>query len=163
MRRLRQITRPGGALRLFAAVTGIFIAAVAVGFALPIYDLVSHEEQPQSISAEARAGREIYEVEGCVYCHTQQVRPVSNDLGLGPVARGEKRTGQNPSLLGMSRLGPDLSCVADRGGRTLSEDFVLNPNSVHPSSRMPSFGHLTSREVTNLVEYLKTLTCGGSS
>ncbi len=152
--------RPGGGLRLLGAVTGIFLVAVGIAYALPIYDLTSDDAKPQVISNQARAGRDIYEAEGCVYCHTQQVRPVSNDLGLGPITKADARTGQNPSLLGMSRLGPDLSCVADRDVE-LSVEYLQNPRSVKPSSRMPSFGHLSSREASNLIEYLKTLSCGG--
>ena len=62
---------------------------------------------------EAR-GRAVYVSEGCFYCHTQQVRPLSGDKPFGrPSAPGDY-VYQTPELLGSERNGPDLSNVGTR-------------------------------------------------
>jgi cytochrome c oxidase cbb3-type subunit 2 len=61
-------------------------------------------------------GRETYRAEGCIYCHSQQVRDLQNgtDLVRG---WGERRTVardyifEQPPFLGSTRLGPDLANV----------------------------------------------------
>ncbi len=71
---------------------------------------------PIDQSGIALQGRRIYAREGCVYCHTQQVR--DTQIGLD-VARGwgARRTVardylfDTPPFLGSTRLGPDLSNV----------------------------------------------------
>jgi len=68
-------------------------------------------------------GLEIYVAEGCVYCHTQQVRPIAQDTsryGRPSVPADYARLApqdiwrQTPSILGTERTGPDLSNVGER-------------------------------------------------
>lgn len=87
-------------------------------------------------------GRKVYVGEGCWHCHSQQVRPVSNeDLRWGPVshAREYQNELQRPVLFGTRRVGPDLV----REGARRSNDWHLahfyNPRSVVPVSVMPSY------------------------
>jgi hypothetical protein len=64
-------------------------------------------------------GRQIYIGEGCWHCHSQFVRPVSNEsLRFGPVAKSEEFQNalQRPVMFGTRRVGPDLS---REGGRPL--------------------------------------------
>lgn len=103
-------------------------------------------------------GRQVYMREGCIYCHTQQVRPdgFGNDIGRGWGTRGSEPGDyvyDFPHLLGTMRTGPDL---ADIGRRQPSRDWHLahfyNPRSVSPGSLMPSFPYLF--EVKNEAEVL---------
>ena len=53
-------------------------------------------------------GRAVYLNHGCGYCHTQLVRPVLADVGLGPATE----TFSDPldaSTFGVQRIGPDLA------------------------------------------------------
>ena len=67
-------------------------------------------------------GRAVYQREGCVTCHTQQIRDPQNGTdiarGWGPrrtVARDYLF--ENPPFLGSSRLGPDLANAGWSGWR----------------------------------------------
>lgn len=101
------------------------------------------------LSGDALAGKNIYVAEGCVGCHTQQVRNVDMDkmFGARPGIPADyanlKRMNvwQNTStVMGTERTGPDLTNV---GARQPSKDWQLmhlfNPRSVVPQSIMPSF------------------------
>ncbi len=87
-------------------------------------------------------GRKVYVAEGCWHCHSQQVRPVSNeDLRWGPVshAREYQNVLQRPVLFGTRRVGPDLF----REGARRSNDWHIahfyRPANVSPTSVMPDY------------------------
>lgn len=69
---------------------------------------------PVNQSGIAEQGRRIYAREGCVYCHTQQVRDPQTGLDILR-GWGERRSVardylyDSPPFLGSTRLGPDLS------------------------------------------------------
>jgi cytochrome c oxidase cbb3-type subunit 2 len=59
-------------------------------------------------------GRAVYVANGCSYCHTQQVRPLTQDKVFGrPSAPGDFAY-QTPELLGSERTGPDLTNIGAR-------------------------------------------------
>ncbi|HEX7005010.1 MAG TPA: cbb3-type cytochrome c oxidase subunit II [Trueperaceae bacterium] len=96
-----------------------------------------------------REGLAVYVSEGCVACHTQQVRPIAMDAQWGrPSAPGDYADvapagalrPYAPAVLGSSRTGPDLSNV---GARQPSETWqylhLYNPRIVVPESVMPAY------------------------
>ncbi len=92
------------------------------------------------LTAEQEAGRQVYVAEGCAYCHTQQVRPLSTDSGFGrPSAPGDFAW-QTPQLLGSERTGPDLTDIGNRQPSAIWQLMHLyQPRSVAPQSIMPAF------------------------
>ena len=76
---------------------------------------------PAERDGSARQGADIYRVQGCAECHTQQVRPVSegSDIARG---WGQRRSVardyvfEAPVQLGVSRFGPDLANYGERLG-----------------------------------------------
>ncbi len=100
-------------------------------------------------AAEER-GLRVYIANGCVACHTQQVRDIEMDKvwGARPSLPGDyyfskARMGpwrQSPSLLGSERTGPDLTNV---GARLPSDQWqylhLYNPRALVPGSIMPAF------------------------
>jgi len=93
--------------------------------------------------AEAlRLGRDVYIGEACWHCHSQFVRPVSNeDLRFGKVSyAGEHQTElQLPQLFGTRRVGPDLIREAGKHGNDWQAAHLWEPRDVVPTSVMPSF------------------------
>lgn len=94
-------------------------------------------------------GKKIYIAEGCMGCHTQQVRNVDMDKMFGSRPSipsdyaGIHRTSvwiNTATLTGTERTGPDLT---DVGNRQPSKDWHLmhlfNPRSVVGESIMPSY------------------------
>ncbi len=87
-------------------------------------------------------GRDIYIAEACWHCHSQQIRPVSNEsLRFGPVSRaGEyQNVLQLPQLLGTRRVGPDLSRESGKRSNDWHAAHLYEPTWVVPVSVMPSY------------------------
>lgn len=85
-------------------------------------------------------GRAVYIREGCWYCHSQYVRPVTGEtLRWGPVSQAGEYAYDFPHLLSTRRIGPDLTRV----GRKYADGWHIahhwNPRHVVPDSIMPSF------------------------
>lgn len=103
---------------------------------------------PEARFGTAEIGRQVYMAEGCIYCHSQQVRPAGfgADLDRG---WGQRRTvsrdylHDRPVLLGTMRTGPDLTNI---GQRQTSVDWHLNhlynPQTTSKGSIMPPFRYL---------------------
>jgi cytochrome c oxidase cbb3-type subunit II len=100
------------------------------------------------------AGRAEYIGLGCMYCHSQQVRPegFGADIARGWGARrsvARDNIWDVPPVLGTMRTGPDLANI---GARQPSDAWHLlhlyNPQLTSPRSTMPGYPFLfTSRRV----------------
>lgn len=102
----------------------------------------------RSPTAQERRGLAIYVAEGCLYCHTQQVRPLPVDKPFGrPSAPGDYARlrpqdlwRMTPALLGTERTGPDLSNVAARQpSDTWNYIHLYNPRAVVKASVMQAY------------------------
>jgi cytochrome c oxidase cbb3-type subunit I/II len=87
-----------------------------------------------------KRGRQIYIREGCWYCHSQYVRPVTGeDRRWGPVSQEGEYAFDVPHMFGTRRIGPDLT----REGGRVADDWHyahhFNPRMVVPDSIMPQF------------------------
>jgi cytochrome c oxidase cbb3-type subunit 2 len=120
-------------------------------------------------------GRGLYGANGCVYCHTRQVRDVYTDAALAAETSGAA-DGLNdvPGLQGQARYGPDLSCAADHvpgvdagADREKKIDamvaYLQDPSAVHPGSTMPSYRHLLTRDLRRLAAFLVEQTCASEA
>ena len=73
-------------------------------------------------------GKKIYEREGCNNCHRFK--------GVG------------------GSICPDLTDVKNRRSREWIKQQLKDPSVNNPDSKMPSFGHLSEREINAIVDYL---------
>ena len=105
--------------------------------------------------SDAAIGREVYVREGCMYCHTQAVRPIITDIGLGPVSTPGDYAHEEPVMLGVARMGPDLMHLASRGGTF--EEHLADPRQERPWSTMPSYDYLSAADLEALVVYVNGL------
>jgi cytochrome c oxidase cbb3-type subunit I/II len=85
-------------------------------------------------------GRQVYTLEGCWYCHSQFVRPVTGETRRwGPVSQAGEYAFDVPHLFSTRRIGPDLTRV----GLKYSDEWHLahfwNPRMFVPDSIMPRF------------------------
>jgi len=148
----------------------LFGAAVLVGFGilgtviLPYFDESVTTPTPTAElknyptdSAEAR-GRHVYIREGCIWCHTQQVRPVKADSKLGPVSVPGDYYYDKPVIMMTQRTGPDLTWVGQRYSADWQHAHLLNPQKIAgASSIMPKYDYLTEQDRNDLVAYLLSL------
>ena len=89
-----------------------------------------------------KEGRDVYVAEGCWHCHSQFVRPVSNESKrYGPVARTEEYQNelQRPVLFGTRRVGPDLSRESGRRTSDWHAVHFFDPPLLSPKSPMPRY------------------------
>ncbi|MEP6809272.1 MAG: cbb3-type cytochrome c oxidase subunit II [Chthoniobacterales bacterium] len=122
-----------GLLPLILGVLGTFafswlgltvIPNAQIGHLDPQMDEDGADAYPAPKSGLADRGRGVYVANGCVYCHSQQVRA---DYAGSDIERhwGDRRSAprdylfERPVLLGRSRLGPDLANI---GKRSINED-----------------------------------------
>ena len=87
-------------------------------------------------------GRHIYVAEGCWHCHSQFVRPVSNETKRwGPVSESEEYQNelQRPVMFGTRRVGPDLSHEGGRRSNDWHAVHFFKPQMVSAESPMPRY------------------------
>lgn len=122
--------------------TAIYLALAVMMGVLPGIWLSRTPAGPDvaQLTPEQDAGRQVYVSEGCSYCHTQQIRPLSTDIVFGrPSAPGDFAY-QTPELLGSERTGPDLTNIGIRQPSPVWQYMHLfEPRSVVPQSIMPAF------------------------
>jgi hypothetical protein len=100
------------------------------------------EATPASYTKALRLGKKIYTAEACWHCHSQQIRPVSNEsLRWGPVSRPDEYQNEMhmPQMLGTRRVGPDLSRESGRHSNDWHAAHLYEPTWVVPTSVMPSY------------------------
>jgi cytochrome c oxidase cbb3-type subunit 2 len=110
---------------------------------------------PQPYQGSVAQGRRVYIANGCIYCHSQQVRP----QGYGAdFERGWAGTGvdnpprrsvprdyiyDRPHQLGTMRTGPDLTNIGERQKSAVwHHTHLYNPRAAMPGSIMPDFEFL---------------------
>ena len=100
-------------------------------------------ENERSKCADAlRLGRKVYIGEGCWHCHSQFVRPVSNeDKRWGPVSESWEYQNelQRPVMFGTRRVGPDLSREGLRHSNDWHAVHFHRPKDTSPQSVMPEY------------------------
>ncbi len=105
---------------------------------------------PRPLAGAALRGMRIYQQNGCMYCHSQQIRPESfgnnADMKRGWGTRRNVPRDyiyDKPIMLGTMRTGPDLANIGVRG---YYADWHLkhlyNPRMMVPGSIMPPFRFL---------------------
>ena len=104
---------------------------------------------PPYYSGQAVLGARVYAANGCVTCHSQQIRQtditrsdIDRQWGTRPsVSRDYLR--DRTAFLGLTRIGPDLSNVGVRYSDALGYyQHLYNPRFFTPSSNMPSYRYL---------------------
>lgn len=123
---------------------GLFIIVFLVGLVGPSIptDAVGARTSEIDYSETALQGQQIYLSAGCAACHTQMVRPIVADVGLGPVTLDDTN-----EVLGITRFGPDLSDVGSR--ITAGEvEAIIEGQGAHPAYS------LAEEDLAGLVAYM---------
>ncbi len=118
----------------------------------PIKDLEELKEGKLNFlsrKALIRMGEDIYRIEGCWYCHTDQTRTLVQDTVLNgsaqypaPPSSANEYIYQRVTFPGTRRIGPDLSRVGiKRPHRDWHMSHFWSPKTESVGSIMPSFKH----------------------
>ena len=103
------------------------------------------------------AGRDVYQAEGCMNCHTQMIRPFkwetdrwdrNKAYGLEPYSKAGEYAYDHPFLWGSKRTGPDLSHEASlNNNASWHKRHLINPRETSPGSIMPAYPWLFENEI----------------
>lgn len=160
-----------GAFALFA------VGAILTTVVPPMVDktLWSSEQPVHEYTAQELRGIAIYKREGCVYCHTQQIRRLDSDqrrygwrLVDAPPSESWEYVNDKNHFLGTKRTGPDLARVGGKYSsewhwahfkdpRNMGEKFASPNGAFQSASIMPSYAYLTPAEIKDLTAYIQTL------
>jgi len=91
-------------------------------------------------SALRLMGRDVYIREGCVGCHSQQIRLLRAEVQrYGHYSEAAESVYDHPFLWGSKRTGPDLARVGQRYSDAWQHLHLRNPRAVVPESNMPAY------------------------
>jgi hypothetical protein len=100
------------------------------------------EADEENCVAALRLGRQVYVGEGCWHCHSQFVRPVSNESrrwGMVSETYEYQNELQRPVMFGTRRVGPDLSREGGRRSNDWHATHFFKPKMVSSDSPMPEY------------------------
>jgi cytochrome c oxidase cbb3-type subunit 2 len=131
---------------------------IHLGHLPPIQEEGDTDITPFDVSGLAHAGEQVYAANGCVYCHTQQVRPPTSGAdiirgwGTAEDSDGKKVTRrtyprdyiwQGQTFLGNSRDGADLSNIGARISDPVKlYAWLYHPDTLDNHSSMPAYRFL---------------------
>jgi cytochrome c oxidase cbb3-type subunit 2 len=149
------------AIFLFTWLAFVVLPWLEVGHLPPLQEEGSTDITPYDASGLAHQGERVYAANGCVYCHTQQVRAPTSGAdvirGWGTAKDSDnkdvtRRTyardyiWQGQTFLGNSRDGADLSNVGARYTEGALYSYLYHPGTGDSHSSMPAFKYLFTQQ-----------------
>lgn len=130
------------------------LSTVAIGGIVEIVPLFTIETTVEKVqgmrpySPLELAGRNIYIREGCYTCHSQQIRPLRDEVErYGPYSLAAESMYDRPFQWGSKRTGPDLARVGGRYSNEWHVAHLVDPRAVVPESIMPAYPFLAARRL----------------
>ena len=124
----------------------LILVAVAIGGIVEIIPLFFQASTTQPVpgvkpyTALQLAGRDIYQREGCFYCHSQMIRRLQAEtLRYGHYSLAGESVYDHPFLWGSERQGPDLARVGGKYSDEWHRIHLNNPRDLVPESIMPAY------------------------
>jgi cytochrome c oxidase cbb3-type subunit 2 len=152
-----------------AILIGTLATMVLPMFRAEMHVKVSPDMAP--LTALELAGRDVYQREGCVNCHTQTVRPLPSEVARyykgdpqKPVSAKYSLAGEfaydHPFLWGSKRTGPDLAFEGwIKPSATWQRAHYLDPRAKVPRSNMPSYAFIEKAKLdpADLASHMRAL------
>lgn len=145
---------------------GLTIVVVLIGGIVEIIPLFRQEtviepvEGVRPLTPLELVGQNIYVRENCMACHSQQIRPLRDEVvRYGHYSLAAESMYDHPFLWGSKRTGPDLARVGGKYSDEWHKAHLNEPRDLVPESIMPSYGFLMKKgaKLHDLSEHLKTL------
>lgn len=149
----------------FVLLVGIILVVLIGGVVeiLPLFRIETTIEKVQGMRPYTPlelAGQNIYIREGCYNCHSQQIRPLRDEVErYGHYSLAAESMYDHPFQWSSIRTGPDLARVGGKYSDAWHVAHMTNPRNVVPESIMPGYGFLSGRSVDlhNIGDHLRTL------
>ncbi|MDI6801777.1 MAG: cbb3-type cytochrome c oxidase subunit II [Thermodesulfovibrionales bacterium] len=131
---------------MFAIVAAVVIligTAVTMFFPMLTPEMHPKLEGLKPYTALQLAGKDIYQREGCHYCHTQTVRPLKTEvMRYGEYSKAGEFAYDRPFLWGSKRTGPDLARIGGKYPDAWHYRHFENPRAFFAQSNMPSYAFM---------------------
>ncbi len=140
--------------------TVVVLCGTAATMAYPLLRPEMHVkvEGLKPLGALELAGRDVYQREGCVNCHTQTVRPLKSEVVRYLGNRAQEPTARyslagefaydHPFLWGSKRTGPDLAFEGwIKPSAAWQKEHLQNPQRLVARSNMPAYAFLDREPV----------------
>jgi len=107
-------------------------------------------------------GEQIYIRENCSSCHSQQIRPLRDEVErYGHYSLAAESMYDHPFLWGSKRIGPDLARVGGKYSDEWHTAHLTRPRDVVPESIMPSYSFMLDQganflEIEKLMKAYRT-------
>jgi cytochrome c oxidase cbb3-type subunit II len=144
------------------------LVAISIGGLVEIVPLFRLETTIEKVSGVRPltplelAGQQIYMRENCSACHSQQIRPLRDEVErYGHYSLAAESMYDHPFLWGSKRNGPDLARVGGKYSDEWHTAHLIRPRDVVPESIMPSYRFMTNhgadiREIDKLMKTYRT-------
>ncbi|MDX1975907.1 MAG: cytochrome-c oxidase, cbb3-type subunit II [Rickettsiales bacterium] len=128
------------------------LVAISIGGLVEIIPLFRIETTIEKISGMRPltplelAGQQIYIRENCSSCHSQQIRPLRDEVErYGHYSLAAESMYDHPFLWGSKRIGPDLARVGGKYSDEWHTAHLNRPRDVVPESIMPSYSFMMNQ------------------
>ncbi len=131
------------------ATLAVLVGSVVTTF-FPMFTPQMHPklENLKPYTALQLAGRDIYQREGCHYCHTQTVRPLKTEvMRYGEYSKAGEFAYDHPFLWGSKRTGPDLARVGGKYPDEWHYNHFEDAQAFFAQSNMPVYGWLKNNKL----------------
>jgi cytochrome c oxidase cbb3-type subunit 2 len=145
---------------VMATVAILIGSVVTMAYPMLRADMHPKLDTLKPITALQLAGRDVYQREGCVGCHTQMIRPLPSEVArYGDFSRAGEHAYEHPFLWGSKRTGPDLAREGVRGESGVKNADWHYKHFVNAQSNMPSYAFLKGRmlDADEVVSHLSAL------
>jgi cytochrome c oxidase cbb3-type subunit 2 len=143
---------------VMATVTVLVGTVATMAYPLLRPDMHVKVEGLRPLPALELAGRDVYQREGCVNCHTQTVRPLKSEVVRYLGSRAQEPTARyslagefaydHPFLWGSKRTGPDLAFEGwIKPSGAWQKEHLQNPQKLVARSNMPAYAFLDREQV----------------
>jgi cytochrome c oxidase cbb3-type subunit 2 len=144
----------------------LVIVVISIGGLVEIVPLLRKEVTIEAVEGMRPytplelVGQNIYIREGCYNCHSQQIRPLRDEVErYGHYSLAAESMYDHPFQWGSKRTGPDLARVGGKYSDDWQVQHLLAPRSLVPESIMPNYSHLAKRgaKLNDLSKHLGAL------
>lgn len=122
------------------------LVAVSIGGLVEIVPLFRLETTIEKVSGMRPytplelVGQRLYIREGCYNCHSQQIRPLRDEVErYGHYSLAAESMYDHPFQWGSKRTGPDLARVGGKYSDEWQRAHLVNPRDLVPESIMPAY------------------------
>lgn len=152
---------------LLIVLTLITVAIGGLVEIVPLFTIETTIERVQGMrpySPLELVGRNIYIREGCYVCHSQQIRPLRDEVErYGHYSLAAESMYDHPFQWGSKRTGPDLARVGGKYSNEWHVEHLKDPRAVVSESIMPPYAFLAERtlQYADIADHLKALRVTG--